>query len=149
MEIFRDDGQHTKKVYPSFWNDLSKLFSEGIVISHIEVFKEIEPGDDLHVWAHNNKSIFWDYDCPAETKVIQSMTTHYKDFVNAKIKAVHADPWLIAQAKVKNLKIITQEMRSSTIKPNKLKIPDVCADPNLNIPCINLMGLMRERGWTY
>lgn len=151
FEIFRDNGRHTKASYPTLWKDICELISQGIIISHIEVFKEIEPGDELHTWAAKNKNVFSDYVIPAESSVIASMTTKYKDFVNAKVKSVHADPWLIAQAKTQNLKIITEELLTtgSVPKPKSMRIPDVCADPILNIPCINLLGLIKERGWKY
>jgi len=152
LEIFRDDGRHSKKHFPSLWNDVCQLIADGTMLSHVQVYNEISPGDELHTWAKANKDLFLEYDLPAEGDVIKSLTGDYKDFVNAKVKPVNADPWLIAQAKVRGLTIVTEEVGTTGFnkpKPRNMRIPDVCGDPIINVRCITLLGLIQDRGWKY
>src|SRR3989344_4465293 len=103
MAMFDDSPWTSQKVTPGLWARVSELIGSGVIISHAEVLLEIkkdgEKGEELYSWAQNNKHIFKDYNEHAEGKIIRSMSTRFKGFVNAKINHVHADPWLVAQAK--------------------------------------------------
>lgn len=64
-------------------------------------------------------------------------------------KGIHesADAYVIALAKLNGGIVVTQETSVHT-KPNTRRshfIPDVCQD--LGVPCINLLDLMRRKGW--
>jgi hypothetical protein len=77
------------------------------------------------------------------------MSTKYKEFVNnyGKPNSAYADPWLIAQARCKGLRIISQETPSGN--PKKPKLPNVCADTSLNVKCLNLWALATEHKWVF
>src|SRR3989338_9732765 len=153
MAMFDDSPWTSKKVTPGLWNRISQLISEGVIISHMEVLLEIkkdeEKGEELFNCAQSNKEFFKDYNPQEEGKIIRMMSAKFKGFVNAKINSVHADPWLVAQAKHRNLKIISEETFTNSSKPIKCAIPNVCKDPSFNIGCINLSGLTKERNWTF
>jgi len=153
MDIFNDTPWVSKEVNPGLWQAVSEMIENGIIISHAEVFAEIKTdgkkGTELFDWAQENSDVFKPHNILKEGEVIRSMTSKYKAFVNNKVGSVHADPWIIAQAKVFGLKIITEETMSGSSNPEKFKIPNVCQDPKFNIPCLNLWELTMERGWKF
>lgn len=147
LEFFADDGLYPRANFKSIWEDFERMMIGGKVISHAQVFDEIAPNSPLHVWASQKKfrHIFKDYNLPKETEFLGKLPAKYIYFIDAKDKAAYADPWLIAQAKVQNLKIITQEMLSTTPKTKNFKLPDVCADPQVRVPCRNIAEVVREQ----
>jgi len=153
MAIFSDTPWQSKDHNLGLWSKVEGLLLDGTIISHAEVLSEIkkdgENGEELYNWAHTHSHIFKPHDIVDEGKVIRSMSPKYADFVNGKIDSCHADPWLIAQAKVYRLKIITEETLSGTTNPKKFKIPNVCKDSAYNIQCINLWELTKEQGWKF
>jgi|SRR5882762_6179503 len=153
MAMFNDESWESKKVTPGLWERISTLIAEGVIISHAEVLAEIrtdgQKGEELYNWAHANAYIFKAHEIDIEGALIRAMSKKYKTFVNNYGKAtnVYADPWLVAQAKHKSLKIITQENRSGN--PKTAKLPNVCNDPDFNIGCLNLLQLTTERSWSF
>lgn len=153
MDIFGDTPWISKEVNPGLWQTIEAMIKTGEIISHAEVLAEIKKdgvkGEELFAWANTNHEVFRIHDIVQEGLVIRGMTQKYKAFVNNKINSVHADPWIIAQAKVQGLTLITEELFSSSPNPEKIKIPNVCKDPDFNVPCINLWGLTMEQGWKF
>jgi hypothetical protein len=153
MAIFNDESWTSKKITPGLWERISALIVEGVIISHAEVLAEIKTdgkkGEELFNWAHSNTSIFKPHDIDIEGMLIRNLSGKYKSFVNnfGKPTSDYADPWLIAQAKNKRLKIITQETRGGN--PKVPKLPNVCDDPAFSIRCLNLLELTTERGWSF
>lgn len=153
MDIFGDGTWVSKDVTPGLWKNISDLITEGTIISHAEVLKEIRTdgkrGVELYDWAQKNKDMFLKHRPHREGLIIRSMTNKYSDFVNAKIGDAHADPWLIAQAKCDNLAIITEELYSASPNSKKWTIPNVCQDPSFSIRCLNLFDLAKDKGWKF
>jgi len=153
IDIFGNELMVSMSVTPGLWEKISDLIKQGIIISHIEVLQEIKKdsirGEKLYNWAHLNKHIFKDYNWESEGMVIKSMSPKYGAFVNAKISPVNADPWLIAQAKCRKIKIISEEKFTNSPDPSRYKIPNVCADPSFSVGCINLLGLIKEQDWKF
>jgi hypothetical protein len=154
MDIFGDTPWVSKKNNPGLWGKIVELVDRGIIISHAEVLLEIKKdgtkGEELYDWAHTHEHIFKPHDERGEGIIIRSMSKKYKAFVNDKIGSAHADPWLIAQAKHRGLKIISEETLSNSPKPeNCKKIPNVCRDPLFDVECLNLWELTKERHWTF
>jgi hypothetical protein len=154
MDIFGDTAWISRKTNQGLWEKVLDLIEQGIIISHAEVFAEIKKegtkGEELYDWAHSHEYIFKHHDEIREGAIIRNMSRSYKAFVNDKMGSAHADPWLIAQAKVLGIKIITEEKLSTSPKPeNCQKIPNVCRDPLFRVECVNLWALTRERNWTF
>ena len=152
MDIFNDDSWASKKVNSGLWTKIAELIDQGVIISHAEVLLEIKKdgtkGEELFNWANANSPVFKDH-AAEEGNIIRDMSKKYKVFVNNKVDNAHADPWLIAQAKHRNIKIITEETFSNSSKPLKQKIPNVCGDPLFNVKYLNLLGLCKERNWVF
>lgn len=152
LELFREGRSYPKQTFTSLFTDLNRSIENNLIVSHIEVYKEIEYGEDKHdellKWASARKYAFKNYALPSEQKVISSLSPKYSSWVNEKISPNNADPWLIAQAKCDKLTIITQENLTQGSTPTKkIHIPDVCKD--YGIRCINLLQLIQEQGWSY
>jgi hypothetical protein len=153
MAMFNDEPWTSKKTTPGLWERVCALIGEGIIISHAEVLAEIKKegtkGEDLFNWANANTHVFKPHDVSAEGAVIRAMSTKYKRFVNnyGKPNSAYADPWLIAQAKCKGLKIISQERAGGSLR--KPKLPNVCADTIFDIKCLDLWELANEQMWIF
>jgi len=153
IEIFGTEKMVSKRYTPGLWDEIVDLVNQGVIISDVEVLNEIKKdgtrGEELYDWAHANKHIFRDYDWMNEGRVIRFMSPKYGSFVNGKTSHVHADPWLVAQAKCLGLTIISEEKPSGSTDVTRHKLPNVCADPLFNVKCIDLLGLIREQGWQF
>lgn len=153
MDVFNDTPWKSKEHNPGLWKRIEELILNGTIISHAEVLCEIKTdgvkGEELFTWAQKNSHIFKPHNVNSEGLIIRGMTAKYSDFVNSKIDNCHADPWLIAQAKNNNLKIITEETLSGSSDPKKFNIPNICKDPDYNIKYLNLWELTIERGWKF
>ena len=140
--------KYDKEVFRKLWSDFLALCDAGKVVSHIEVRKEIKEGGikDQVKWTKDYKKIFQNYNLPTETEVIRDIGSrggHFVSFLQQqKSKSVHADPWLIAQAKVEGLILISEEAINSP-----KKIPQVCIA--MGVKPINILGLIQEEGWSY
>lgn len=153
IDIFSTEKWMSKEVLPGLWEKLLALIGEGLLISHVEVLNELKKdgtkGEELYEWAQANKSIFADHDWEREGAVIRMMSPTFAAFVNAKPGPVHADPWLIAQARCRKLTVISEEKFRNTSIVANYKLPNVCADPLFNVPCVDLLGLVKGQGWTF
>jgi hypothetical protein len=153
MAIFGDEPWTSKKITTGLWRNVSALIEQGIIISHEEVLLEIkkdeDKGEELFTWAHAHNQVFRPHDERGEGAVIRLMSTEFKDFVNRKLDHVYADPWLIAQAKHRGIKIISEERLSTSPHPKNWAIPNVCADSAFQVVCLDLWGLAKEQKWTF
>jgi len=131
-------------LFPAIWEKIEKLIRKGEIISHIEVWREIEVGgDELFRWCRQHKSMFKD---PDECQLIelQNVKKEYdRDYWNRNINkpGPWADPWLIALAICKEGIIVTNE----TNAPNK--IPFIAN--HFGITCLNLFEFFNEIGVKY
>jgi len=147
LALMNPGEKYEKETFKRLWQDICVLCDKDKIVSHIEVYKEIKEGGvkDQILWVKEHKSIFQKYDLPAEGRVIQDIGSKGANFVNfieqGKQKSTHADPWLVAQAKLNNLILIAEE------SPKKSNIPIVCQ--GMGVKCLNLLGLMKEENWTY
>lgn len=127
-------------IYPSLWNKIGELMDSGIIISSQEVYDEISiGGDDLEKWAKSRKECF----LPSEISVQQSVRdilNEHRGLVEGGSKKNSADPFVIALAKDKRCKVVTEETRTRNF--NSPKIPDVC--DAYSIDCIDFVGFARE-----
>jgi hypothetical protein len=153
IDIFGREKVISKEYMPGLWERMQVLINDGVIISHAEVLREIKKegskGEELFEWAHGNETVFRDYEWTAEGAVIRTMSPKYAAFVNAKTSDIHADPWLVAQAKCRSITVITEEKVSGSSDPRRHKLPNVCRDPQFAVGCIDLLGLIREQHWKF
>lgn len=137
-----------KKIFPSMWDQYDALIGDGKIISVKEAAKEIERKDGLLAeWAKNHKKIFA---APtAEEAVFVGEIFKVRNFQHSleqkkQLKGgPHADPFLIAKAKILNWTVVTEEK----LKPTAAKIPNICN--HFKVKCKNLEEFMEQEGWKF
>lgn len=135
-----------EEIFSSFWQSLDKLIDNNELFSVKEVLNEISKQDDKVVdWCKKNKQIFLTPD-EHELNIVSDILSKHKELIKKKnilSGEADADPFLIAVAKNRNYKLITEEKHT----PNAHKIPNVCEE--LGIKCIALKEFMIEQGWKF
>lgn len=132
-------------IFPSLWNKIGDLMDDGTIISSQEVYDEIMiGGDDLEKWAKARKSCFLASSVPIQQEVRNILST-YRGLVEGGKKKNSADPFVIALAKQKQCKVVTEEVR--TRNEEAPKIPDIC--DAYQIECIDFVGFAREEKFTF
>src|SRR5258706_3188225 len=126
-------------IAPNFWNALSTLAQDGIIISPIAVYDELMDGkDELKEWAKDQrKKLFIEPDSKvndAYRQVVEFANKRYHDehWIREFLKG--ADPWVIAHAKAHDLTVVTMEGAKKAEDVNKssrrfvgeIKIPNMC-----------------------
>jgi hypothetical protein len=142
VSFFRKGGVYNKDILTTLWSKVNEYIESGKIISHTEVFKEIRKGykqvgkkDDLYLWASSRKNFFHTYH-PDEIDIVKKIGCVNPNFLVQRKEDYNADPWLIAQAKINNLIVITDE------GPGDSRIPGICKHFDVN--CVNLMGFLEK-----
>lgn len=119
-------------VYPSFWQELSKLAGNGVFKSIKKVEDEIRKGkDELVDWIDNNLPNDFFIAENTETLVALSSVSQWATMNGVYTQAAKnefasvADSWLIAEALSQSVTVITHETPDPSCK-KRVKIPDVC-----------------------
>lgn len=127
-----------------FWDNLDRLIHAGDLRATEEVLKELEKKDDaVWAWAKQRQSRLL---VPIDDRIqvaVKALLANHQRLVDTRKNKSGADPWVIALAQIENATVITEESFTGNIA--KPRIPDVCAA--LEIPCVNLLGLIRQEGW--
>ncbi len=139
-------------VFKSVWIGLDSLATQRKMISTKEVWNEIERGEvDAYTnkWLKDRKYVFT---VPtSEEMIVVSQIfqiPHFQSLIGVKQRLVGtpvADPFVIACAKVHQGTVVTEEK----LKPHAAKIPNVCAHPSINVPCIDLEAFMQRQSWSF
>jgi len=131
-------------LFPAIWEKLEEMVRNGTLISHAEVFREIElGGDELFQWCKQHKSIFKNPD-ECQLKEFQKVKRKYdRDSWNRNISkpGPWADPWLIALAICEEAILVSNERNV----PNR--IPFIAN--HLGITCLHLFEFFDEIGVKY
>ena len=131
------------EIHPTFWNrDLPALVASGDLRATEEVLIELRVQDDeILAWTDDLPDLFVEVDVPIQHKVREILRDHPR-LIHAGRSG--ADPFVIALASLNDCAVVCEEGKG---KPTAPKMPDVC--DALGIPCIRLLTLVREQGWTY
>ncbi|MGQ9848014.1 MAG: DUF4411 family protein [Bacteroidales bacterium] len=135
---------YPRDIFPAIWEKLEDMIKRGELISHIEVYGEIEKRkDEIYHWCNQNKKMFKDID-DCQIKEFAIIKTQYDpDYWNNEINkgGPWADPWLIALSICENAIIITDEKNT----PNH--IPYIAN--HFNRQCLNLIDFFKKIGIRY
>lgn len=133
--------------FEGFWEELSELADNGVLVASKEVLLEIKRRDEtVHKWCLEHESMFFELD-DTQMENLTILMTKYPRFVDTRKGRNAADPVVIALAMSYNppLTVITQEGPGGT--DEKPKIPFVCTKEK--VPCINLAQLVQKEGWRF
>jgi len=147
---FRVFGNYYPESFPSFWEQLGVLVTDGRLVSCREVRKELErqsPSAHLNDWVDEHPDLFTE---PSgdEMRFVADIfkVKHFRQLIGQKQQltgAPVADPFLVARGAVLGGRVVTEE----ALKPNAAKVPNVCS--HFGIPCTNVQGFLSELGWRY
>lgn len=128
--------------FPTLWNNLEVLVTNGRLKSIDVVYNELTNGRDFsEEWAKSHKDIF----LPLEEQVVAETKSIVNNYPIIKLdnEKDQADPFLIGFAKVNKYCLLTEERR----KQNKINIPYVCS--SLGVECLTLFELMKQESWRF
>lgn len=129
-------------ILPAFWNrDLPALVAEGELRATEYVLWELEKQDDeLLTWVRDLDDLF----VPMDEEIQLDVRAVLKDQPRLlRAGRSGADPFVISLARTNGATVVCEERR----KPTAPRMPDVC--DALGIPCIRLIELVHEQGWSY
>lgn|SRR5487761_1042159 len=129
------------ETFAPIWKKLDNIVKNGQLISHSEVYREIEQvNDDILAWCHQNKRIFRNPD-PEQVKALKKVKAQYdSDYYNKNLNKTGrwADPWIVTLALCQRGSVIANETHERN------KIPIVCK--SVGIMCFDLIEFFRELG---
>jgi hypothetical protein len=129
--------------FPNFWRLMDGAIQAGKIVAPQAVFDETKKkSEELHAWLADRNTTFLELDAPTQREVRAILAKHQR-LVAEKKQRFAADPFVIAVAKLQNLRIVTEERPTGSI--NRPNIPDVCSDYGLTY--INLLQLIRTEVW--
>jgi len=102
----------------------------------------------LKAWAKANNSQFQKHDVALITEA-NAISARFPGMIDPYARHDEADRYVIALAKLNGWVVVTHETPARS-KKNALRthfIPDVCSA--LNIPCIDLLEVMRREHWVF
>ena len=134
----KDKEPHRRSVYKQKWDNIDNLVKSEIIITCSEIAEEVKDSE-LDAWMHNITIVPIDDEVQENVKTVVSVNKQLIDFKNNKSSG---DAFLIATAMKYNLTVITEERNNSP-----KTIPQCCE--NLNIPCVNILGLCELEGWVF
>ena len=143
-------GFYYPKNFPSLWKEFQLLVNEGRFLSTREVLLELAESsktENAHKWATGHTEFFPE---PTDEETLFVATIlerlHFRQILQTKKgkpKQRVADPFLIAQAKLANGIVVTEEAKP----PHGARIPNICE--HFGIPCLKLQQLMDREGWVF
>lgn len=133
------------EVFPSVWAKVEDLIINEQIFSVEEVYHEISSQDDaLSGWAKSREGIFLPLSDELQDQT-KEIINRYPKIVDFNKNKSGADPFVIAQAILLGGTVVSEERKSGG--PDKLKIPDVCAE--LKVPHMKLFDLMKTEGMKF
>ena len=138
-------------MFTKLWAKFEKLVSEGRILSHKEVYKEVQD-EEFDEWKKKNKEIFLiDRE---HFDLVKEILAKYPELDDESKEKAHADPFLVAMA-LQNLRkqkqqgaswrpmvIVTDEIKK---RQSPKKIPFVAKE--YGIECLTLMEFLEREDW--
>ena len=129
-----------RKIFAPIWIKINNLIKKDLLISHVEVQREIRRGrDELVKWATKNRSMFKNID-EEQLRIYAKVKKKYdKDYWDRETsKSVPwGDPWIITLAISTKATIVTNENK---VKPNR--IPFIAKQ--FGVHSLNLLEFFKE-----
>lgn len=134
------------QVFKSLWGQFEILVEQGDIVCARDVYNElINRGDSISDWVKSNSNIFLTPSAE-EIKIVSEILAKHPELIRK--KSIQggmpvADPFVIAQAEVNNLIVVTSEK----FQPDAHKIPNICKERN--IVCLLPEDFMQKEGWEF
>jgi hypothetical protein len=134
------------ETFPSVWQLIETAFGDGRVLSPREVYNELtRKDDDVADWAKERMHGFAE---PSED-VMRAAGTIFEHELPASGDRDAADPWVIAEARIRDLTVVTYEGRTFSGAPTSEQrwsrsMPGICL--RLGVGCVTLPEALGELG---
>jgi hypothetical protein len=130
--------------FPSFWRKIEEeLIIKRRLVSPIEVLHETKKrSDDLHAWLRARPDMFEELEDVVQIEAARVLA-QFPRLVGEKKLRTSADPFVIALARVKGLRIVTDEKPTGNL--NRPNIPDVCMA--MGMTAIGLLDVIKAEKW--
>lgn len=137
---------YPQKHFPTLWEGISSLISEGRIVVPKEAEKEIIAGnDELKAWFKQNLMCVKPYTQEQIVVVSEIVNKYPRVSQYNKVKPIHADPFVVALAKIDGATVVTWEgPNGSTDNPH---IPDLCKE--YQIPVVSMLGVFENEEWYF
>jgi len=142
INIIRYPG-YPRELFPTIWDKLEDMVKSGSLISHIEVYKEIEKRkDSIYEWCKQYRAMFKNIDEYQIVEIGKIKTRYNPAYWDMEInKPYWADPWVIALSICESAILITDEKNAQN------HIPYIANQ--FNIQCLNLIDFFKSIGIKY
>ena len=143
-------GHYYPERFPRFWEKFNQAVENGKIISVREVHGELDRNaaeDHLVEWIKLHKNMFIT-PSPVVMQLVSEIFSvpHFGASLPDRTRLRNtpfADPFVIAQAKVMNYCVVTQESE----RPHAAKIPNICN--YFDVDWTNLQGFMERENWSF
>lgn len=143
INISRYPG-YPRDVFPTIWKKLEDMVKNDELISHIEVYREIEKKKDvISEWCRQNKNMFKEIDDCQITEFENIKKQYEQNYWDNEInkEGPWADPWLIALSICEDAILVTDERNTHN---------HITYIANyFNRQCLNLIGFFKKIGIKY
>lgn len=142
-----------RTVFPTVWERIEGLVSDGRLFAPIEVFNEIEKDDILGSWAKQRKTMFRPLD-QAQADLAKEIVNDFPGLAKPGRFGPAADPFVVALTFLENEKQVKGLFDSPTRciavtdeGGGPQQIPAACRARKLT--CVSLVGLFQNEGWVF
>lgn len=136
----KDNEPHRRTINKTLWKHIDELIVQKRIVTCSEIIEEVND-DDLKKWFVSLQGEIFPIDDEVQDNVKKVVTSNPQLIDFKQIKS-SGDAFLIATAMKYGLTVITEES-----KKGEKKIPFVCN--NLKIPCVDILGLCEQEGWSF
>lgn len=123
--------EYEEEAYPRHWQNFDKLVEQGIIVSILEVKKELTKKSHMEYieWINSHVYMFESLDNESSQYLGELSNKYPEWFEENNRKGSIADAPIIAYSKIHNLVLVTQEVYnySEDTKQKNYKIPTICS----------------------
>lgn len=133
-------------VFPSLWEEIADMIKSGRVFVPKEVEKELLNGnDELKDWFKKNNGCVKPY-TSEQLELVRDIVGKYPKAADYnRPKPFHADPFVVALAKLEKAIVITYEGNNGD--QHNPRIPFVCK--SYGVECFNMIGFFQKEGLSF
>lgn len=132
---------YSPSVFPTLWDKFAELIIEDRIIMPKEAEKEIMNGrDELALWFKEHNQCVKKYTAE-QLQIVQEIVNKYpKVSQYKKVRPYHADPFILALAKIENATVVTYEGNDGNHEDPK--IPQLCVE--YKIQCCDMITFFQK-----
>lgn len=136
---------YPQTTFPALWDRIAELVERDELVASKSVYFEIEDREDrLLEWADDHEVMFLEDDEERQARV-RAIFDEWPVEADFTRWLTGADPFVIALAQERGLKVITDELWVHDLEHPR--IPDACE--HYKVRWTNFLGMIQELGWTF